>query len=145
LVTGVTTLTYGGTLVLKNLGGVLQPGDTFNVFDATSFTGSFSSVVSQTPGQTVTWNTSQLAVDGTVSVATAVASPVTLTSMVSGNSLNLSWPASQVGYRLEVQTNPITVGLSNNWTTVAGSTEVTSVSVPVSTTTPTAFYRLVFP
>jgi len=145
LVAGVTTLTYGGTLVLKNLGGVLALGDTFNVFDATTFSGSFSSVVSQTPGQTVTWDTSKLNVDGTVKVATAVANPVTLTSVVSGGNLNLSWPASQLGYRLEVQTNPITVGLSNNWVTVTGSADVTSVSVPVSTATPTAFYRLVFP
>jgi hypothetical protein len=146
LVTGVSTITYGGTLVLKNLGGVLVVGETFNLFDATTYLGSFTGgVVSQTPGQTVTWDTTKLTTDGTVKVLTAVANPVTLTSTVSGGSLNLSWPASQLGYRLEVQTNPITVGLSNNWVTVPGSADVTSVSVPVSASTPTAFYRLVFP
>ena len=143
LVAGATSITYGGTLVLKNLGGVLAVGDIFNLFDATTFNGTFSSVVSQTPGQTVTWDVSQLPVDGTVRVATAVANPVTLNSGVSGGSLNLSW--GQLGYRLEVQTNPITVGLSNNWVTVPGSDTVTAISVPVSTTTPPTFYRLVFP
>jgi len=143
LVAGVSTVTYGGTLVLKNLGGVLAVGDTFNVFDAATFNGSFSSVVSQTPGQTVTWDVSQLTVDGTVRVATAVANPVVLISSVNGGNLDLTW--GQLGYRLEVQSNPLSVGLSNNWVTVPGSETVTGISVPISTSTPTVFYRLVFP
>lgn len=140
-----TTITYGGTLVIKNLGGLLAVNDTFNLFDAASFSGSFSSVVSQTPGQNVTWDTSKLTVDGTVRVASVVAAPVTLGSVVSGNNLNLSWPASQLGYRLEVQTNSLAVGVNNNWVTVPGSTSVTSLSVPIVTGNPTVFYRLVFP
>jgi autotransporter-associated beta strand protein len=145
LVTGVATLTYGGTLVLKNHGGLLAVNDTFNLFDATTFTGSFSSVVSQTPGQTVTWDTSNLLVDGSVRVASAVAASVTLTSVASGNTLDLSWPADQLGWRLEVQTNSLTVGINNDWFTVPGSTEVTEMSVPVVPGNPTVFYRLVFP
>jgi autotransporter-associated beta strand protein len=145
LVTGVTTLTYGGMLVLKNLGGVLAVNDTFKVFNATTYSGSFSSVVSQTPGQTVTWDLSNLTVDGTVRVATAVAAPVTLTSVVNGNNLDLSWPLDQLGYRLEVQTNSLAVGLNTNWVTVPGSTGVTAVSMPVVPGNPTVFFRLVFP
>jgi autotransporter-associated beta strand protein len=145
LVTGVATLTYGGTLVLKNHGGLLAVNDTFNLFDATTFTGSFSSVVSQTPGQTVTWDTSNLLVDGSVRVASAVAASVTLTSVASGNTLDLSGPADQLGWRLEVQTNSLTVGINNDWFTVPGSTEVTEMSVPVVPGNPTVFYRLVFP
>ncbi|MGC3959939.1 MAG: autotransporter-associated beta strand repeat-containing protein [Verrucomicrobiota bacterium] len=52
LVTGATTITYGGTLVIKNLGGLLASTNTFKLFNAASYNGSFSSVVSQTPGQT---------------------------------------------------------------------------------------------
>jgi hypothetical protein len=117
-------------------------GDTFNLFDATTFSGAFSSVVSQTPGQTVTWDTSKLNVDGTVKVATAIAAPATLTSVVNGNNLNLSWPA---GYRLEAQTNSLATGLSGNWGTVPGAQGVTSLSVPIVTGNPAVFYRLVFP
>lgn len=145
LVTGATAITYGGTLVIKNLGGVLAVNDTFKLFDAASFSGSFSSVVSQTPGQTVTWDPSKLNVDGTVKVLSVVSTPVTLSSVVSGNNLNLSWPASQLGYRLEVQTNSLAVGVNNNWVTVPGSTSVTALSVPIVTGNPTVFYRLVFP
>ena len=143
VVTGVTTLTYGGTLVLKNLGGMLAVNDTFKLFNAATYGGSFSSVVSQTPGQTVTWDTSNLAVNGTVRVASVVANPVTLTPVASGGTLNLSWP--QLGYRLEVQTNSLAVGINTNWVTVPGSTGVTSVSVPVVSGNPTVFFRLVFP
>jgi len=145
LVTGVTTLTYGGTLVLRNLGGPLAVNDTFKPFNAATYVGSFSSVVSQTPGQTVTWDTSNLTADGTVRVATVAPAPVTLTSVVSGGNLNLSWPADQIGWRLEVQTNSLAVGLNTNWVTVPGSTGVTSVSVPVVPGNPTVFFRLVFP
>jgi autotransporter-associated beta strand protein len=145
LVTGVTTLTYGGTLVLKNLGGELAVNDTFKLFDATSYNGSFANVVSQTVGQTVTWDLSNLTVDGTVRVASAVAAQVTLTSVVNGNTIDLSWPVDQLGWRLEVQTNSLAVGLANNWVTVPNSTNVTSVSVPVVPGNPAVFFRLVFP
>jgi len=133
-------------LVLKTLDATfLSPGDTFMLFNATTYGGSFASVVSQTPGQTVTWDTSQLTVDGSVKVVTAVATPATIATTVNGSSLQLSWPANQLGYRLEVQTNPLSVGISTNWATVPGSTQVTSVSVPIAPGTPTVFYRLVFP
>ncbi|MFO1513126.1 MAG: autotransporter-associated beta strand repeat-containing protein [Verrucomicrobiota bacterium] len=141
----IPAITYAGTLVLRTLDAtILSPGDTFKLFTATTYGGSFN-VVSQTPGQTVTWDTSKLTVDGTVKVLTATATPATISTSVSGGNLNLTWPANQLGYRLEVQTNPLSVGLGSNWITVPGSTAVTSVSVPISTTTPTAFYRLVFP
>lgn len=147
LVTGATTITFGGTLVLKNLSGTLQPGDTFTLFNAGSFVGTFSSVVSQTPNQTVTWDLSQLAPggNGTVKVATAVVAPVTLSPSVSGGRLNFSWPANQIGWQLQHQVNPLTLGLSTNWVSVAGSTTTNAVSAPIDSTEATDFYRLVFP
>jgi hypothetical protein len=138
-------LGYGGTLVLRNVGGPLAVNDTFKLFDATSYSGSFSGLVSYTPGQTVAWNTSNLTVDGTVRVVNVVAVPVTLTTVAAGGNLNLSWPPDQLGWRLETQTNPLSVGISNNWVTVPGSTEVTAVSVPIVPGNPTAFFRLIFP
>jgi len=145
LVTGATLITYGGTLVLKNLGGVLAVNDTFKLFNASSYSGAFSAVVSQVYGQTVTWDLSNLTVNGTVRVASVVAAPVVLTTVPSGNTLNLSWPADQLGWRLETQTNALTVGLNTNWFTVANSTNVTGVTVPLVPGNPTVFYRLVYP
>jgi hypothetical protein len=45
-VRGVTTLTYGGSLVLSNLTGTLARGDSFKIFDATAYSGAFSSITS---------------------------------------------------------------------------------------------------
>jgi hypothetical protein len=117
----------------------LQPGDTFTVFNASSYSGSFT-IVSQTPGQVVTWNTSQLAVNGTVSVATIA--PVSMGAVVSGSTLNLSWPG-QLGMRLE--TNAVSVANPAAWFTYPGSATITNVSLPIDTTKTNVFFRLVYP
>jgi autotransporter-associated beta strand protein len=146
LVTGTgNTINYGGTLVIKNLSGMLQPGDTFTLFTAGTRSGSFSSVVSQTPNQTVTWDLTQLNANGTVKVASAVLAPVTLSPTVTGGKLNFSWPANQIGWQLQHQVNPLTLGLYTNWTGVAGSTATNAVSVPIDSNEPSEFYRLAFP
>jgi len=145
LVTGATSITYGGTLVLQNLSGALQAGDTFTVFSAGAYSGSFSSVISQTPNQTVTWDLSQLAVNGTVKVASAVVVPVHLTPTVSGGRLSFSWPANQIGWQLQHQVNPLTIGLSTNWSPVAGSTSTNAVNLPLDGTEASEFFRLAFP
>ena len=136
-------LTYGGTLVLKNTTGTLAPNDTFTLFP-TPGTGTFT-IVSQTPGQTVTWDTSALATSGTVKVVSAVASaPVAITSANTSSNLTLSWPAGQTGYTLQMQSNPLTVGISTNWVNVAGSSSTNSMTVPINPANGSVFYRLVF-
>lgn len=144
-VVGLTTVNYGGTLVLRNLAGKLAPGDTFTLFGATSRVGSFASIVSETPGQTVTWNTNQLAANGTVSVASAVPAPVTLTSVASGGTITLSWPTNQVGWQLQAQTNSLAVGIATNWAMVPGSDTTNQVVVPIDNTKGSVFFRLIFP
>jgi hypothetical protein len=143
-VLGATSLTYGGTLVLTNLAGTLAVNDSFALFAAGSYHGAFSSVVSETPGQIVTWDLSQLAVNGTVKVATAAPTQVTISSVVSGTNLTLSWPANQTGGTLQEQINPVTVGLSTNWVTVPGSTVTNQMTFPIVPTNGTVFFRLLF-
>jgi autotransporter-associated beta strand protein len=138
-----STIKFGGTLVLQNVSGALAPNQTFQLFTAGSaLSGSFSGVLSQTPNQTVTWDTSNLYVNGTVTVKSVAAAPVTITPMVSGGNVTLSWPASQTGWELEQQSNPLTVGLGTDWVVVPGSTTTNQVTVPAS---PCGFFRLVFP
>ncbi|HEX5220564.1 MAG TPA: autotransporter-associated beta strand repeat-containing protein [Verrucomicrobiae bacterium] len=135
-------MTFSGALVLTNAGAPLQAGDTFTVFSAPGYSGAFS-IVSQTPGQLVTWNTSNLAVDGTVSVATvAPLSPPTLTNSVSGGAISLNWPAEYLGWVLQLQTNSLSMGISDNWIDVPGSASSTSASVPIDPANPTVFIRL---
>lgn len=144
-VAGTTAVTYGGTLVIHNLAGQLAAGDTFTVFPNGTRSGTFASVLSATPGQTATWDTSGLTVDGTIKVASAVATPVVLTPTVSGGNYQLAWPLNQLGWELQTQANPLGVGLSDNWVAVPGSTLTNSVSLPVDPTKGAVFFRLIFP
>ena len=73
------------------------------------------------------------------------AQPTNLAVQVVGGQLQLSWPQSHLGWRLQVQTNLIGVGLGTNWTTVAGSTNASSYNVPVTVTNGSVFLRLVYP
>ena len=73
------------------------------------------------------------------------AQPTNLAVQVVGGQLQLSWPQSHLGWRLQVQTNLIGVGLGTNWTTVAGSTNASSYNVPVTATNGSVFLRLVYP
>jgi hypothetical protein len=145
MVAGLATVKYGGTLVLKNLAGQLAVGDTFTLFSTGVRTGAFTNYVSDTPGQVVTWNTEKLQLDGTVKVLTATTIPVQLTSAVSGGKLSLSWPASQIGWELQTQVNPLAIGVSTNWTSVAGSTVTNQMSFPINPANGSTFFRLVFP
>ena len=141
VVTG-NPITYGGTLAITNTGAPLQLGDTFTLFNATSYSGSFS-IVSHTPGQVVTWNTSQLAVNGTVSVGAVVPAPII--AVVNGSNLDLSWPAEALGAQLQSQTNSLAVGITSTWSGVAGSTATNVVSVPIDPANPSVFLRLAYP
>jgi hypothetical protein len=91
------------------------------------------------------WNTNTLTTDGTLRVSTAGPSgPGTITNSISGNTLNLTWPAGQ-GWRLEGQTNSVSTGLTTNgWGTVTGGVDG-GISITINPANPTVFYRLISP
>jgi autotransporter-associated beta strand protein len=64
-----SSITYGGTLNLVNLGGPLSGGATFKLFNAASYLGAFSSITPPTPGPGQTWDISALGTTGTIRVA----------------------------------------------------------------------------
>jgi autotransporter-associated beta strand protein len=132
-----------GVMTISNLGGVpLTVGDKFTVFNQPVANGAALQVV----GANATWS-NDLATDGSVTVLTVSGvstTPVTITNVFVGGNLNLSWPADHIGWRLEVQTNSLAVGLSNNWSVWPGSTTTNKVSIPVSAQNPTMFFRLVY-
>ncbi|HEY9510753.1 MAG TPA: autotransporter-associated beta strand repeat-containing protein, partial [Verrucomicrobiae bacterium] len=132
-----------GVMTISNLAGVpLTVGDKFTVFNQPVANGAALQVV----GANATWS-NDLATDGSVTVLTVSdvsTTPVTITNVFVGGNLNLSWPADHTGWGLEVQTNSLAVGLSNNWSVWPGSTTTNKVSIPVSTRNPTMFFRLVY-
>jgi len=68
LVQGLAGVIYGGTLNVTCTGDALAAGDTFKLFDATSYSGSFGAVNMPALGTGLTWDVSQLGVGGTVTV-----------------------------------------------------------------------------
>lgn len=70
---------------------------------------------------------------------------ITFNYGVSGNQLQLSWPADHRGWRLETQTNSLATGLGTNWVTVPGSASTNQVVLPMSASSPSVFFRLTYP
>ncbi len=62
-----SSITYGGTLSLTNLSS-LASGNSFKLFKASTYSGSFSSIIPATPGPGLTWNTTALS-SGILSVS----------------------------------------------------------------------------
>lgn len=62
------TLNRGGNLILTHTGDPLIGGETFDLFDAATLTGSFSSVSLPTLSSGLQWNTASLATSGVITV-----------------------------------------------------------------------------
>ena len=86
LTTNLRAITYGGTLSLPGLPGTLNNGDGFKLFDATSYTGAFTTITpNTTPTTGFTWDDSQLIVTGYLYAGSAsIPSPQFTSSYVSG-------------------------------------------------------------
>jgi autotransporter-associated beta strand protein len=147
-VAGVSAVTYGGTLIVTNIGGTFAPGQSFKLFNATTINpATFASV--QLPALTgsMTW-TNLLASSGTIAVistASVATNQVPITFSVAGSTLNLSWPPDHLGWKLQSQTNTLASGLGTNWVTVPGSTSVTNMSIPINVLNGSVFFRLLYP
>jgi autotransporter-associated beta strand protein len=143
-------VTYGGTLVVTNLGDPLQFGDTFTLFSAATRSGSFSLFsLPPLPDPSLAWDTSRLAADGTIKVVVGISTtPTNIQWSVSGGNLTLSWPSDHLGWTLLVQTNNLDVGISTNqadWGPVPGSASVNQIVIPLDVSKRTEFYRLAYP
>jgi autotransporter-associated beta strand protein len=138
------TLTYGGTLSVTNLAGTLAPGDSFKLFNAAAYAGSFvaTNLPSLPPGQG--WRFT--ATNGTLTLLQTVATnAVSLTLAVTNGALQFSWPADHTGWTLQVQTNSLTAGLGTNWVSLPATAATNQFSAPIVVTNDAVFYRLIFP
>lgn len=79
-------ITYGGVLNVTNLAGSLTVTDSFKLFTAKTYNGSFASIAPATPGAGLMWNTGTLS-SGILSISAAVSVPPTIgtITVASGN------------------------------------------------------------
>jgi hypothetical protein len=68
-----------------------------------------------------------------------------LNFQAAGNQLQLSWPADHLGWRLQIQTNSVGLGLGTNWVTISNSTNITATNIVINPANGSAFLRLVYP
>ena len=74
--------------------------------------------------------------------------PYLTNSVNGGTNLVLNWPSDHTGWRLLIQTNNLQNGVSSNtndWATVANSSNTNQVFVPIVITNGSEFYRMVYP
>ena len=138
------SITAGGTLNVANVGPGLRSGDSFKLLSG-PISGAFAAINLPPISPCLTWNTSSLYSAGTISVSGSYCPP-TLGISRSGTNLTLSWGAEYMntGWVLQQQTNAWNVGLTTNWTVVAGSGATNQVVLTIGPTNGSAFYRLVF-
>jgi autotransporter-associated beta strand protein len=139
LVSASGAITGGGTLTVTNSGPALQAGDTFQLF-LVGVSGIAANLPATDPanGRSYTWQ-NNLAANGSIKVLTStVLEPPVLTNSVSGNSITFSWSGP---FKLQAQTNSLSVGLSGNWTDYPGG-NTSPVVVSISATNPSVFFRL---
>jgi hypothetical protein len=108
-------------------GSMNVEGLTVNGNAITSMPASGTDVVNQTPS-TFAFN--------------FVPAPV-VTTLESGNTLQLLWPANYTGWTLQAQTNAPGDGISTNWGIVSGSATTNQFSAPVDNTVGSEFFRLI--
>jgi hypothetical protein len=77
------TLTYGGTLMVSNNpSSTLASGDSFTLFNASSYSGWFSSVAVPALAGGISWDTNKLAATGVLDIYTFTTTPLTLSTPV---------------------------------------------------------------
>lgn len=82
---------------------------------------------------------------GDASFAVIVLPPPQLTAALAGDQLEIRWPATELGWRLEAQTNSLATGLTPDWFEVADSTTTNQIFLPISPANDAVFLRLVHP
>ena len=107
LVSGISNLTYGGTLVITNIGtGSFANGTTLKLFDAAIYTAGPVTILPPSPGDGLMWDASNLAVDGTLKAVTATPPVVSSPTRLPDN--NISFGIAGVvgeGYSVRATTN----------------------------------------
>jgi autotransporter-associated beta strand protein len=146
-VAGVGTVIMGGTFVINSLSvAPYTNSQTIPLFQGfTNISGTVPTITPPYPGNHLVWDTSTLLLDGNLRLAAGPTNAPMVTSVVSAGSLTISWPADHLGWTLQSQTNALNKGLksaSTNWFDIPSSANVTSMTIPMSNTNPTVFYRL---
>jgi autotransporter-associated beta strand protein len=144
-VTGTITNGGTGTVTVTNIGAtVLAAGDRFRIFSGAVGNGATLAVT----GGGMSW-ANNLAIDGSVQVVSVIpAYSTNISYTFNGNTLNILWPATHLGWILQYQTNSLSAGLTfatNNWFDIPYTANGTNANFTVNPANPAMFFRLRHP
>jgi autotransporter-associated beta strand protein len=134
-------LDYGGSLIVSNQSSQLKFGDTFKLFDATRYSGSFAEVKLPLLGRGLQWDTNQLTMDGTLRVLAS--SPQILLVTLTSQSLVVRFQTS-VGVKYLIESTS-SLELPSSWSLVATRTGIggtITVALPRDKTEMQEFFRI---
>jgi autotransporter-associated beta strand protein len=151
-VINAASVSYGGTLKVAEVSGIpFGAGNTFKLFNASSYQGTFTAFDPATPGAGLKWNTNNLAVNGTLKVesTTPLPPPSIVSFGYSGTDVTLignNGPANGT-YLALTSTN---VGLPiSGWTIIATNyfdgSGAFNLTAPVNPSEAQRFFRLQLP
>ena len=135
-ITGVTSLTYGGLLVVTNLGPVLDEGDSFALFSAGSYAGGFVQISLPALGQGLAWDLGGLAATGVIRVARLPQITSQPQGLIATNGTPVGFTVAATG------TAPLAFQWRKDGGDIAGATNFT-LSLPAVTTNDAAAYTVV--
>ncbi len=149
LVQGLQGVNYGGTFTVTNITSdatTLAPGDTFTLFSSTGYVPGFTTTNLPALSGGLSWDTSQLTVNGSIHIVGNVnTNPTNITAVVNGSNLELTWPADHIGWRLQEQTNTLATGIYTNWVDVPNTGTVNAYTNVINPANGAVFYRMVYP
>lgn len=80
-----------------------------------------------------------------VSIRPVSTTSPSLTATLAANQMLFNWPTSHLGWKLQVQTNGLAMGLGTNWVTLGGSGATNQILLPWDAANGAVFYRLTYP
>jgi fibronectin-binding autotransporter adhesin len=123
-IAGVSTLTFAGALNVTAT-GTLQANDSFKLFNATTYFGSFSSTNLPALGPGLSWDTSALGT-GTLRVS-GTAADITAYKVLNNGNFQLTFTGPNgAGYRVWASTNAALKPVTSTWTPLFTNTFGTS-------------------
>ena len=114
VIRGLSSVNFGGTLTVTNLGGTLGFGDNFLLFSAANYSGSFATLNLPPLGPGLAWDLNALST-GALAVALGPVAPQFSAVSLAGTNLLLSGTGGAAGYNYSVLTTTNVAIPLTNW------------------------------
>ncbi|PWU18931.1 MAG: hypothetical protein C5B50_07895 [Verrucomicrobia bacterium] len=123
LIAGVTTLSFGGTLIVLPLGSGWAAGDAFKLYEAVSYTNSFGNISFPPLSPGLAWDTSALYTSGTLKIISVPYFNNIVRLSNAQMRFTYSYPdSSGTAYRLWTSSDPTLKPITTAWTLLTNGT-----------------------